>query len=30
MCRNYIVSGSRGNFAGVGDMHFFYSADEVL
>ena len=27
---NYMISGSRGNFAGVGDIHFFYSADEVL
>lgn len=26
----YMLSGSRGDFSGVGDMHFFYSADEVL
>lgn len=25
-----MISGSRGDFAGVGDIHFFYSADEVL
>lgn len=24
------MSGSRGDFRGVGDIHFFYSADEVL
>ena len=32
-CKNvpdYMLSGSRGNFTGVGDIHFFYSADEVL
>ena len=32
-CENvpdYMLSGSRGDFAGVGDIHFFYSADEVL
>ena len=32
-CENvpdYMLSGSRGNFSGVGDIHFFYSADEVL
>ena len=23
-------TGSRGDFSGVGDIHFFYSADEVL
>ncbi len=27
---DYMISGSRGNFSGVGDIHFFYSADEVL
>ena len=27
---NYMISGSRGNFSGVGDIHFFYSRDEVL
>ena len=27
-CAGYISS--RGNFSGVGDIHFFYSADEVL
>ena len=26
----YKLSGSRGDFTGVGDSHFFYSADEVL
>lgn len=26
----YKLSGSRGDFTGVGDIHFFYSADEVL
>ena len=26
----YMISGSRGDFSGVGDVHFFYSADEVL
>ena len=25
-----MISGSRGDFTGVGDIHFFYSADEVL
>ena len=32
-CENvpdYMFSGSRGDFTGVGDIHFFYSADEVL
>ena len=32
-CENvpdYMLSGSRGDFIGVGDIHFFYSADEVL
>ena len=32
-CENvpdYMISGSRGDFTGVGDIHFFYSADEVL
>ena len=32
-CENvpdYMLSGSRGDFTGVGDVHFFYSADEVL
>ena len=32
-CKNvpdYMISGSRGDFTGVGDIHFFYSADEVL
>ena len=27
---DYMLSGSRGDFTGVGDIHFFYSADEVL
>ncbi len=27
---DYMISGSRGNFSGVGDIHFFYFADEVL
>ena len=27
---NYMLSGSRGDFTGVGDIHFFYSSDEVL
>ena len=27
---DYMISGSRGDFTGVGDIHFFYSADEVL
>ena len=26
----YMLSGSRGDFTGVGDIHFFYSANEVL
>ena len=31
MCTpDYMLSGSRGDFTGVGDIHFFYSADEVL
>ena len=25
-----MLSGSRGDFSGVGDIHFFYSSDEVL
>ena len=32
-CKNvpdYMLSGSRGDFTGVGDIHLFYSADEVL
>ena len=32
-CRDvpdYMISGSRGDFSGTGDIHFFYSADEVL
>ena len=32
-CENvpdYMLSGSRGDFTGVGDIHLFYSADEVL
>ena len=32
-CENvpdYMLSGSRGDFTGVGDIHFFYSSDEVL
>ena len=32
-CKNvpdYMLSGSRGDFTGVGDIHFFYSDDEVL
>ena len=32
-CENvpdYMLSASRGDFTGVGDIHFFYSADEVL
>ena len=32
-CENvpdYMISGSRGDFTGVGDIHFFYSLDEVL
>ena len=27
---DYMLSGSRGDFTGVGDIHFFYSSDEVL
>lgn len=27
---DYMISGSLGDFSGVGDIHFFYSADEVL
>lgn len=27
---DYMLSGSRGDYRGVGDIHFFYSADEVL
>ena len=27
---DYMLSGSRSDFTGVGDIHFFYSADEVL
>lgn len=27
---DYMISGSKGNFTGVEDIHFFYSADEVL
>ena len=27
---DYMSSGSRGDLSGVGDIHFFYSADEVL
>ena len=27
---DYMISGSRGDFSGVSDIHFFYSADEVL
>ena len=27
---DYMLSGSRGDFTGVCDIHFFYSADEVL
>ena len=27
---DYMISGSRGDFSGAGDIHFFYSADEVL
>ena len=27
---DYMLSGSRGDFSGVGDISFFYSADEVL
>ena len=27
---DYMISGTRGDYRGVGDIHFFYSADEVL
>ena len=27
---DYMISGSRGDFSGVGNIHFIYSADEVL
>lgn len=27
---NYMISGSRGDFSGVGDIHFIYSSDEVF
>ena len=27
---DYMILGSRGDFSGAGDIHFFYSADEVL
>ena len=27
---DYMISGSRGDFSGVGDIHFYYSSDEVL
>lgn len=27
---DYMISGSRGDFSGVGDIYFIYSADEVL
>ena len=27
---DYMLSGLRGDFSGAGDIHFFYSADEVL
>ena len=27
---DYMISGSRGDFPGVGDIHFVYSSDEVL
>ena len=27
---DYMLSGSRGDFSGVGDIHFFYSSDEGL
>ncbi len=27
---DYMISGSRGDFSGVGDIHFFYSSDELL
>lgn len=27
---DYMISGSRGDFSGVGDIHFVYSSDEVL
>ena len=26
----YMLSGSRGDYTGVSDIHFFYSSDEVL
>lgn len=32
-CQNvpdYMISGSRGDLSGAGDIHFFYSADEIL
>lgn len=27
---DYMLSGSRGDYTGVGDVHFFYSEDEIL
>lgn len=27
---DYMLAGSRGDYTGVGDIHFFYSSDEVL
>lgn len=27
---DYMISGSRGDFSGTGDIHFFYSSDEIL
>lgn len=27
---DYMIAPSRGDFRGVGDIHFFYSSDEVL
>lgn len=27
---DYMISGSRDNFSSAGDIHLFYSADEVL
>lgn len=30
MCRTICSPAPRGDFTGVGDIHFFYSADEVL
>lgn len=27
---DYMLSGSQGDFSGVGDIHFYYSSDEVL